>query len=77
MCRIFMENWHIPPNVVLDTPRELLFDILRDVNLRDSIERAQEKGGHESVEGVRDYLDTYSPGDDYEEQITELKPIRW
>lgn len=77
LCRIFLENWHVPPNETLNTPRELLFDILRDVNLRDSVERAIEKGSCQVVEEVREYLDTYTKGDEYEEQITELKPIRF
>jgi len=70
----------MPPDVTLRQDRELLFDILRRVNLKDMVERATKDEHMSSVEEVLDWMsqeNAIATGEAYEEQESDLPAMRF
>ena len=76
ICRIFLDNWHIPPDVTLRQDSELLYDIIRDVNLKAQVERAREDHGCQTVGDVLEWMGR-SGADAYEDLDDTIPMMRF
>lgn len=72
LCRIFLDNWHIPPDVTLRQDENMLFDILRDLNLKAQVERGRDDHGCQTPGDVLDWMGR--TGEDAYEDLDDTIP---
>jgi len=80
LCALYLEHFHLPPDVTLRQDRELLYDVLRRINLKDMVTRAVEDEHYTEVDEIIQWMQSQhdlASGDAYEEQDTDLPPMRF
>ena len=61
LCLLCAENWHWTVRETLNQPLEMIWDMLREHNIKDAVKTGRDQHQLETVEETLDFLETQDP----------------